>query len=39
MFQKLPIDGSKWKKDVSKFNEEFIKDYKIKIGIKNIFLK
>ena len=25
--QKLPVDGFKWKKNVSKFNEDFIKNY------------
>ena len=24
MFQKLPVNGFKWKKSVSKFNEKFI---------------
>ena len=27
MFQKLPTNGFKWKKNVSKFNEQFIKSY------------
>ena len=27
MFQKLPMNGFKWKKNVSKFNEQFIKSY------------
>ena len=27
MSQKLPVDGFKWKKDMFKFNEEFIKNY------------
>ena len=27
MSQKLPVDGFKWKKDMLKFNEEFIKNY------------
>ena len=27
MSQKLPVDGFKWKKYVSKFNEDFIKNY------------
>ena len=27
MSQKLPVNGFKWKKDLSKFNEEFIKNY------------
>ena len=27
MSQKLPVDGFKWKKYISKFNEDFIKDY------------
>ena len=25
--QKLPVDGFKWKKNISKFNEDFIKNY------------
>ena len=27
MFQKLPLTGFKWKKNVSKFDEDFIKSY------------
>ena len=27
MSQKLPVDGFKWKKDLLKFNEDFIKNY------------
>ena len=27
MSQKLPLDGFKWKENVSKFNEDFIKNY------------
>ena len=27
MSQKLPVDGFKWKKDMLKFNEDFIKNY------------
>ena len=27
MSQKLPVDGFKWIKDLSKFNESFIKNY------------
>ena len=27
MFQKLHVDGFKWKENVSKFDEEFIKNY------------
>ena len=27
MSQKLPVSGFKWKKSMSKFNEEFIKNY------------
>ena len=27
MSQKLPVDGFKWKKNTSKFNEKFIKKY------------
>ena len=38
MSQKLPVDGFKWKKDMLKFNEEFIKTM-MKTVIKDIFLK
>ena len=38
MFQKLPVNGFKWKKNVSKFDEEFIKNM-MKIVIQDIFLK
>ena len=27
MFQKLPVSGFKWKKHISKFTEEFIRNY------------
>ena len=27
MFQKLPVNAFKWKKNVSKFDEDFIKNY------------
>ena len=27
MFQELPVNGFKWKKNVSKFDEDFIKNY------------
>ena len=27
MIQKLPVDGFKWKINMSKFNEDFIKNY------------
>ena len=27
MSQKLPVDGFKWKKNMLKFNEDFIKSY------------
>ena len=27
MSQKLPVDGFKWKKNMLKFNEDFIKNY------------
>ena len=27
MFQKLHLNGFKWKKNISKFDEEFIKNY------------
>ena len=29
MSQKLPSDGFKWKKNMLKFNEEFIKTYDV----------
>ena len=38
MPQKFPLNGFKWKKNVSKFDEGLIKDYD-KIVIKDIFLK
>ena len=38
MSQKLPANGFKWKKNVSKFDEDVIK-IMIKIVIKDIFLK
>ena len=38
MSQKLAVDGFKWKKDMLKFNEDFIKNM-MKIVIKDIFLK
>ena len=38
MSQKLPINGFKWVKDLSRFNESFIKNI-MKIVIGNIFLK
>ena len=27
MSQKLPADGFKWKENISKFNEDFMKNY------------
>ena len=36
--QKLPVNGFKWIKITSKFNEDFIK-IMMKIVIKDIFLK
>ena len=27
MSQKLPVDGFKWRKDLFRFNEEFIENY------------
>ena len=38
MSQKLPINGFKWVKNLSKFNEDFIKNM-MKIAIQDIFLK
>ena len=38
MSQKLPINGFKWVKKLSKFNEDFIKNM-MKIVIKDVFLK
>ena len=36
MSQKLPVDGFKWKKNTSKFNEDFMKNYEV---IKDTLLK
>ena len=38
MSQKLPVNGFKWVKDLSKFDELFIKNYG-QNSIKDIFLK
>ena len=38
MSQKLPVNGFKWVKNLSKFNEDFIKNM-MKIAIRDIFLK
>ena len=38
MSQKLPVDGFKWKKNVLKFNEDFVKSYD-EDSIKDIYLK
>ena len=38
MSQKLPKNGFKWVKKLSKFDKEFIKNM-MKIAVKNIFLK
>ena len=38
MSQKLPVDGFKWVKKLSKFNENFIKNM-MKTAIRDIFLK
>ena len=38
MSQKLPVDGFKWEKNASKFNEMFIKNYDDD-SVKDIFLK
>ena len=38
MSQKLPVNGFKWVKMLSKFDERFIKDY-MKTVIRDIFLK
>ena len=38
MPQKLPANGFKWKTNIDKFNEEFIKII-MEIVIKDIFLK
>ena len=38
MSLKLPVDGFKWKKNMIKFNEDFIKTM-MKIVIKDIHLK
>ena len=39
MSQKLPVNNFKWVKDTSKINEEFIRNYILKITKKVIFLK
>ena len=33
MSQKLPVNGFKWKDDLSRFNENFIKNYNENSGI------
>ena len=38
MFQKLPANGFKWKKNVCKFDEEFTKNM-MKIEMKDIVLQ
>ena len=38
MSKKLPVDGFKWENDLSKFNENFIKNYS-EIVTWDIFLK
>ena len=38
MSQKLPVDGFKWKENISKFNEDSIKTM-MKIVIKDTYLK
>ena len=38
MSQKLHVNGFKWVKNLSKFNEDFIKNM-MKIAIQDIFLK
>ena len=38
MSQKLPVNDFKWVKDISPFNENFIKTITMKVR-KNIFLK
>ena len=38
MSQKLPVNGFKWVKDVSKFNEDFVKTM-MKMVVRDIFLK
>ena len=39
MSQKLPVNVFEWVKNLSKFNEDFIKKSMIKIVIQDIFLK
>ena len=36
MSQNLPVDGFEWKKNTSKFNEKFIKNYKKDSDIEDI---
>ena len=38
MSQKLPLNGFKWVKNVSKFNEDFVKTM-MKMVVRDIFLK
>ena len=38
MSQKLPVNGFKWVKKLSKFDKHFINDYD-EISIRDIFLK
>ena len=38
MSQKLPVNGFKWVKNVSKFNEDFVKTM-MKMVVRDIFLK
>ena len=38
MSQKLPVNGVKWVKNLSEFNEDFIKNM-MKIVIQDIFFK
>ena len=39
MSQKLPIDGFEWVKNLSKFNEDYLKKNLMKIVLQDIFLK
>ena len=39
MPQKLPVNGFKWVKNVSKIDEDFIKKSMMKIVIKDIYLR
>ena len=37
MYQKLPVNGFKWVNDLSRFNEDFKKNYNENIDIGHLF--